>query len=359
MDSNTRGSGLWPQGPLARHRRRWLMLAAFVALLLSSVAPELAFGGSPVASGGVVLLGFGAAYESDALASSTHRGVDVAASPGARVFAPCAGQVTFAGRVPAVGGGTCGAVSIATDQGSLTLLPVDSVTVSRGAQLATGDAIGTLAAAGDASSPTAHVHVGLRRGDLYVDPAGALAAPEPKPDAPAPAEPQPSPAAQPAGRVPEPAGVSPRSAGSGAVAAAGVQPSAAQAPGSATAPVRVPVAGEQLASGVTLAGGPVALSTRAPAPFAGTESLPGELGTLVRAEARSSAGDELAARASSLAARFERWCEQAARLGGIGAAGILLAMGLLWPLWRRREGEGSGQLLVRPLGEDVVAAVGQ
>lgn len=109
--------------------------------------------------------------------SGTHRGVDLAAEAGAAVVAPSSGSVAFAGRVPADGGGTCGAVTIDTPDGlRISLMPLDEVSVTAGSGIVVGDALGTLAATGDASSAEPHLHLGLRRGDAYLDPTALLPA---------------------------------------------------------------------------------------------------------------------------------------------------------------------------------------
>lgn len=107
--------------------------------------------------------------------SGTHRGVDLAASAGAHVMTPCAGAVVFAGQVPADGGGTCGAVTIQTDEGlRVSMLPLAELWVSQGCEVGAGDQLGTLAATGDDSSPSPHLHIGLRRGEVYLDPTSLL-----------------------------------------------------------------------------------------------------------------------------------------------------------------------------------------
>lgn len=114
-----------------------------------------------------------------------HCGVDLAAVAGAEVFSPEGGRVVFAGQVPADGGGTCGAVTIAFG-GDLrvSLMPLAEVFVSEGGDVGQGECIGTLAASGDGSTAEPHLHVGLRRGDLYIDPTGFIEAAAAQADAP-------------------------------------------------------------------------------------------------------------------------------------------------------------------------------
>ena len=156
-------------------------LALALAAALGLGRPAQAHAGWPLAEQARVVLGFGEIYSAGDGGSSQHRGVDIEASAGARVLAPLAGRVTFAGSVPGVGGGRVTAVTIETPGGKLTLLPLEHLTVSRGSAVAEGDEIGTLAGDGDGSSPGAHLHVGARDGDLYVDPLGLISLPPPAP----------------------------------------------------------------------------------------------------------------------------------------------------------------------------------
>ena len=104
-------------------------------------------------------------------AAGAHRGVDLAAAPGSRVRAACAGVVTHAGPVP----GGERAVSVRCD-GSwrATFLPLARVAVAAGAAVRAGAALGTLAGGHGG------LHLGVRReGDPfgYVDPLALLAPP--------------------------------------------------------------------------------------------------------------------------------------------------------------------------------------
>lgn len=127
--------------------------------------------------GGPVSLSFGASYVGQDGVSRTHRGVDVSMPPGETVGAPRGGTVKFAGRVPGAGGGTVLCVTLQTSEGLISLLPLERLDVGGGDTVEAGGSVGTLAPSGDVSSPDPHLHVGLRRGDLYVDPCGLLAAP--------------------------------------------------------------------------------------------------------------------------------------------------------------------------------------
>ncbi len=143
-----------------------------IVLALSSTAAWAACWEMPI-DGGRILTAFGQRY-----ASVTHRGVDISGSPGADVRTPAGGVVTFAGRVPADGGGTCGAVTVELPDGlRVSLLPLDAVFVSAGETVGRGAAVGSLAATGDDSSAEVHLHLGARRGSVYVDPTGWLPGP--------------------------------------------------------------------------------------------------------------------------------------------------------------------------------------
>ena len=152
-----------------------LPVACLAALLFASSAVALP-AGSPQ------LLGFGATYTTADGGSATHRGVDVACAAGDEVQAPAEGSVTFVGRVPASSGGSMLAISVQTDTGTVTLMPMRMVSVAEGERVGSGDPLGTAEGEGDASSSRPHLHVGLKSGGLYLDPSpliGAVPLPEP------------------------------------------------------------------------------------------------------------------------------------------------------------------------------------
>jgi murein DD-endopeptidase MepM/ murein hydrolase activator NlpD len=96
-----------------------------------------------------------------------HRGVDLASTPGADVFAAGAGTVAFAGTVAGVG-----VVSVDHAGGLRTTYEPVRPIVRRGQPVAAGTVIGVLLA-GHPSCPVgiaACLHWGLRRGDTYLDP---------------------------------------------------------------------------------------------------------------------------------------------------------------------------------------------
>ncbi|MFF9251365.1 murein hydrolase activator EnvC family protein [Streptomyces globisporus] len=101
-----------------------------------------------------------------------HRGVDLAAGPGARVLAAADGRVSFAGRV--AGRGVL-AIEV-TESGSpplrTTYEPVRSL-VEKGASVRAGQPVGVLEA-GPFHYAEGCLHWGLRRGDAYLDPLSLL-----------------------------------------------------------------------------------------------------------------------------------------------------------------------------------------
>jgi hypothetical protein len=102
---------------------------------------------------------------------SGHRGVDLAASPGAPVVAAAAGTVTFAATVAEFGW-----VSVAHADGVVTSYgPIGAFEVARGQRVTAGHPLGRLAAGGhgDGGSDLG-LHWGARRGGAYVDPLSLL-----------------------------------------------------------------------------------------------------------------------------------------------------------------------------------------
>ncbi len=108
------------------------------------------------------------AYHGSPFARGLHRGVDLAARPGAAVRAPCDGAVAYAGPQ---------AVTLVCGHRRVTLLPVGDVVVRAGAPVRAGAAVGRVRG-------TDGLHLGVRRpGDPfgYVDPAPLLARSRPAP----------------------------------------------------------------------------------------------------------------------------------------------------------------------------------
>ncbi|HSK48436.1 MAG TPA: peptidoglycan DD-metalloendopeptidase family protein [Coriobacteriia bacterium] len=126
---------------------------------------------------------------------------------GAAVESPVDGTVRFVGRIPTADGDTMLCATIDGDSGTVTLMPLQSAVVHKGDSVDAGEAVGTLAAQGDSSSAAAHLHVGLKKGDVYVDPSPLLtaAAPAPQTPTPDPATAEPAPSARPSTQ-PVPAG---------------------------------------------------------------------------------------------------------------------------------------------------------
>jgi hypothetical protein len=101
-----------------------------------------------------------------------HRGVDLAAAPGAPVLAAAAGVVVFAG--PLAGRGV---VSVQHPDGLRTTYEPVTAAVRSGATVGRGGVVGTLGA-GHPGCPTGCLHWGVRRDrTTYVDPLRLLAPP--------------------------------------------------------------------------------------------------------------------------------------------------------------------------------------
>jgi murein DD-endopeptidase MepM/ murein hydrolase activator NlpD len=92
-----------------------------------------------------------------------HRGIDVAAEPGATVVAPAAGVVSFAG--PVAGRGV-----VAIDHGDGVVSAIEPVqaVVAAGTTVVSGDVIGTVASGGHCDAVC--VHFGVRVDGEYVSP---------------------------------------------------------------------------------------------------------------------------------------------------------------------------------------------
>lgn len=148
-----------------------------VAFILCAAAPSAVAStllSSPVPGGAVVA--FGVAYETGGR-RVTHRGLDLQASGTETVRAACDGVVTFAGEVPADDGGRTRAVTIRSADGLLVCVsPLATTRVSKGEPVNAGDVVGEVAESGDGSWSAAHVHLSVREGDTYVDPAPLIVA---------------------------------------------------------------------------------------------------------------------------------------------------------------------------------------
>lgn len=111
--------------------------------------------------------------------SYVHSGIDIPASAGMQISSPLAGTVRFTGAVPSgdsrTGGTSSGktmiAVSIELADGHvITLMPFATVSVHEGQVVDEGTSLGTLAASGDVSTATTHLHMGYKQGSSYLDP---------------------------------------------------------------------------------------------------------------------------------------------------------------------------------------------
>lgn len=349
--------------PVRPASRRWSVVLAVssVAAAVCLVSPQAAHAGWPLSGGGRVALGFGAPYTAADGTSATHRGVDLAAEAGSQVRSPLAGRVTFVGKVPGRSGGTVLAVSIAGADGTITMLPLSSADVEAGTDLVEGAAVGELAGTGDDSTREPHLHVGARRGDLYVDPL-SLIAPPAAPVVETPEVPETQPAEQPeaAGDVGQPAGAA-TVAQSGAAAMGSAVPSpsgvsvrqpAGVPTARASAPATVLTPGAVVAPGVQVAGAVADVPLTDSAIGAATSAL----------SARLKQGIDGSGGTSSASA-FARWARSAATravlVGGRLLAAVLVALGALWPVWRRERRKDGVQLSVRPIDDDVAAVAGQ
>jgi len=155
--------------------RSGLAMMCALAMGLSSPVPAHASGDWEWPVEGTVAVGYGARYVSEQGVACTHSGVDVSAAEGTTVRACAAGEVTFSGLVPAGEGERAWAVTVLTADGRrVTYLPLSRASVSKGADVGSGDPLGELAATGDASSPTPHLHLGVRRGETKLDPLAFL-----------------------------------------------------------------------------------------------------------------------------------------------------------------------------------------
>lgn len=101
-----------------------------------------------------------------------HRGVDLAAAPGAPVRSVAPGRVSFAGRV--AGRGAVAVELAGTGDPPLrTTFTLVRATVRKGDEVAAGEVLGTLEADGS-HCPTSCLHWGLLRDRTYLDPLSLL-----------------------------------------------------------------------------------------------------------------------------------------------------------------------------------------
>jgi hypothetical protein len=338
-----------------QRRLRLVVATAVLACGLALSHPGFAHAAWPLESCGAVVLGFGDSYRSaDATTSAIHHGVDVAAAGGDRVIAPLAGRVTFAGSVPAEGGGTVKAVTLSTASGSITLMPLASLSVAKGAQLAEGESVGELAAAGDRSSATSHLHVGLKRGGLYLDPMSVLALPSGTADGSAAGAGAAAPRACGGSARAGAAASAARPLGARAPAAAG-EAAPARAPAARVKPLRAAVPGMQLAPGVSVGGAGLPAPATPPAVVGPLRALAGSALPVPAAHAPTPVPLTVAQLAGALVRFAVGWL----RAVSLGLLGVMAALGGLWPLWRRPRRKGLGEERVSAVRDDVAAVVGR
>src|SRR3954454_14356167 len=127
-----------------------MRLTALVFVFLLCAAPARAGWRAPV--DGAVTRAFDRGP--NPFAGGQHRGVDLAAAPGATVRAPCRGRVVVAGRV----GSSGRVVTVLCGRWRVTVMPLATVAVRRGGVVGAGARVGTL----NRSAAHSVVHLGVR-----------------------------------------------------------------------------------------------------------------------------------------------------------------------------------------------------
>ncbi|MGC3954150.1 MAG: M23 family metallopeptidase [Propionicimonas sp.] len=149
--------------------RRWSAIALASVLVWLTVVP-FAAGSAVRPVDGRVLRGFD---PPDQPWLAGHRGIDLRAGPGDPVRAVADGRIGFAGKV-----GGKPVVTVVHGRLRTTYEPV-TATVSAGDRVPAGTVIGHLAEGHDCGgSAPACLHLGLLRGDVYLDPMLLFADPE-------------------------------------------------------------------------------------------------------------------------------------------------------------------------------------
>ncbi len=139
-----------------------LLLPTLAALLVTFLTPASTW---PVGTGPAVVRGWSppaTAY------GAGHRGVDLAAAPGAAVRAVAPGRVSFAGRVAGRGVVVVELDGTGDPPLRMTYEPVRA-TVKKGAEVAAGAPVGFLERP-TGHCPTSCLHWGLRRAGTYLNP---------------------------------------------------------------------------------------------------------------------------------------------------------------------------------------------
>jgi peptidase M23-like protein len=140
-----------------------IMLAAFPEFAAAAWRPPVP---------GAVTRGF----DPGRFEAGRHRGVDLAATPGEAVRAPCAGVVAFAGAV----GTSPRVVTLSCGRWRVTHMPLASIAVRAGVAVGEGALLGTVAPSRDHHG----LHLGVRRDGTrfgYADPLRFLATAAPAP----------------------------------------------------------------------------------------------------------------------------------------------------------------------------------
>jgi len=106
-------------------------------------------------------------------AGGMHRGVDIAADPGAAVVAARAGTVTYAGPLGSAGN----IVAVRDGRFATSYLHLGAVSVARGERVAMGTRVGEVGMTGRRSVAEPHLHFGVRLAGTdrqYIDPLSVL-----------------------------------------------------------------------------------------------------------------------------------------------------------------------------------------
>ncbi|MBS3956887.1 MAG: peptidoglycan DD-metalloendopeptidase family protein [Clostridiales bacterium] len=329
--------------------------------------------GWPLEGPAEVLLGFGASYQSESGQALTHRGIDLAAPAGASIYAARAGTVTFAGRIPAGEGATMLAVTIESEGFRLTYLPLAEVSVKTGNRVETGGMLGMLAATGDRSTPVAHLHVGARIGDLYVDPMKYLASPVAQtPSSPEPvtaperaAETVPAPASTPhsaqspsGAQITAPAAVSSGAAGGAFIPDTRIVEGPHTVSGTIVphvAPEAAPAAPVVRPATPSNSGVPqVHIGARANHLAVADKPIPPVPGVATRVPASASVPAYRTKSADGSDSAAPNAVSALVRRGLLTAFGLALGLGMLWPIWR---GGAAARSANDVAPEDVAAVV--
>lgn len=318
-----------------------------------------------------ILVAFGGTYTGADGRPVTHRGVDLAAESGDLVVSPSAGVVRFVGRVPAVGvSGTQLALTIERDDGlRFTLMPLGSACVALGALVDVGTAVAEVAAQGDSSSAGTHLHVGARRGELYVDPlefldAGASTREASEPEAAG--EPEGSTGAAQSTTAAAPRATSaPHSVSHSASAAEVASAARSKSPEANTAVQPMSERESTARTSIEIADSRLSRNTRTTGSGFG-EAAAGQHGAAaVGADAasagslRSSLGKLLTSATNRSVPAAGRTLSRLVRAWFVAAIALLAAAGALWPLWRRAQSVEEPGPCVAPVGGEIAAAAGR